>query len=73
MKTALFLFFAVLFSSSLFAADADALKKATTLNESAVVKMKARNLDGAEADLLQALVYAKEHPKIRKNLSVVYY
>ena len=48
-------------------------QKANQLNESAIRKMKSGNLDGALIDLLQALEYANQDPKLKKNLGVVYY
>lgn len=56
-----------------FAITQEDFKKSTDLNESAIKKIKAGNLNGAEMDLLQALVYSGQNPKIRKNLGAVYY
>ncbi len=60
-------------AAPVFAADREALKKGAALNDSAIRKMRAHDLDGAEQDLLQAQVYSNENPQISKNLSVVYY
>lgn len=49
------------------------LKKAVALNDSAARKVEALDFDGAEADLLAALEYSGQDPKLRKNLNAVYY
>ena len=55
------------------AATAENLQKAQKLNDTAIVKMKEGNLNGAELDLLSALEYSGQNPKLKKNLGVVYY
>ncbi len=44
-----------------------------TLNDSAGVKLKSGDLDGAELDLLSALEYSGQDPRLRKNLGAIYY
>src|SRR5438067_1610000 len=61
------------FNGSVFAASQEEFKKAGKFNESATVKMSQGDLDGAESDLLSALEYSVENPKLKKNLGVVYY
>ncbi len=68
------LFLAVaLASSSVWAASRTDLKKAETLNNLAIAKVRAGDLDGAEVDLLAALEYSGQNPKLKKNLGGVYF
>jgi len=58
---------------NLFAFEGSDSRRGMELNESAIQKMNAGNLDGAQIDLLQALVYSNQNPQVRKNLGVLYY
>lgn len=60
-------------ASPAHAVSSEDLKKASLLNDSGIQKVRERNLDGAETDLLQALEYSGQNPKIRKNLGGVYF
>ena len=67
------IFFSSHFCANVFAASVKDLKKSSDLNNAAVAKMKAGDLDGAEADLLGAMEYSDQQSKVKKNLGVVYY
>ncbi len=49
------------------------LKKAATLNDLAVQKLKKGDVDGAEIDLLAALEYSGQNEKLKKNLGAIYF
>ncbi len=55
------------------AAAPEDMKKAAALNRSASEKMRAGDLDGAEVDMLGALEYSGQNPKLKKNLGTVYF
>jgi len=51
----------------------ETLKKAADWNEAAVQSFREHDWNEAETGILKAMVYAGEHPKMRRNLGVVYY